>query len=285
MLKKFMLLCGLLVVGFGSFISIAEAKRFGGGRSVGIQRQVAPPQRQMPPTANPAQANARPAAPGAQAPASGLRKWGAPLAALATGLGIAALLSHFGVGAEFAGIILIAVVAMLGFALLRRLAGGNNANAPKPAWAGAAEGSTTQTPQAEYASSTFGGTTRRWPAEFDVESFERQAKLNFIRLQAANDAGDLADIRDFTSPEIFAEIKLGIDERQGRSQKTDVVELHAEVLEVVEENGRYIASVHYSGTLREEIEGGASGFDEIWHLTKPVDGNRGWQLAGIQQRA
>ena len=118
---------------------------------------------------------------------------------------------------------------------------------------------------------------------FDVEVFERQAKLNFIRLQAANDACNLADIREFTSPEIFAEIKLEIDERGGAKQRTDVVLLNAEVVEVVEENAQYIASVHYSGSLREAEGTAPQAFDELWHLTKPVDGNRGWILAGIQQ--
>ena len=88
------------------------------------------------------------------------------------------------------------------------------------------------------------------PADFDVEAFVRQAKVQFIRLQAANDAGDLNDIREFTSPEMFAEIRMQLADRGTATQRTDVVELNAEVIEVAEEPQRYIVSVRFSGLLR-----------------------------------
>jgi predicted lipid-binding transport protein (Tim44 family) len=97
------------------------------------------------------------------------------------------------------------------------------------------------------------------------------AKVNFIRLQAANDAGNLDDIREFTSPEMFAEIKMGIDERKGAKQTTDVAQLNAEVLDVAA--GRYIVSVHFNGLIREE-DGAAQPFAEVWHMAKPRDGSR-----------
>jgi len=65
-------------------------------------------------------------------------------------------------------------------------------------------------------------TTSILPSGFDAEAFVRQAKVNFLRLQAANDAGNLDDIREFTSPEMYAEIKLDIDERHGATQRTEV---------------------------------------------------------------
>jgi predicted lipid-binding transport protein (Tim44 family) len=103
-----------------------------------------------------------------------------------------------------------------------------------------------------------------------------------VRLQAANDRGDMDDIREFTAPELFAEIRIQYQERGGKPQETDVMQLNAELLEVVTEDNRHIASVHFSGQLREE--GGApEAFAEIWHLVKPVDGSRGWNVAGIQQ--
>ena len=176
-------------------------------------------------------------------------------------------------------------------ALLRRFLGGARTASPQPAYAGMGNPDRVTPIQREAApAAAFGGAAAgssaadaRFPAGFDADAFARQAKLNFIRLQAANDACNLADIRDFTSPEVFAEIKLGIDERGGEKQKTDIVILNAEVLEVVEENGQYIASVHYSGSLREEDGAAAAPFNEVWHLAKPTDGNRGWTLAGIQQ--
>ena len=85
------------------------------------------------------------------------------------------------------------------------------------------------------------------PADFDVDGFVRNAKVNFIRLQAANDAGNLEDIREFTTPEMFGEIKLSFAERGQAAQQTDVVTVNAEVLDVTEESTRYIVSVRFTG--------------------------------------
>ncbi|MFB1029940.1 MAG: Tim44-like domain-containing protein, partial [Thauera sp.] len=118
---------------------------------------------------------------------------------------------------------------------------------------------------------------------FDTEGFARQAKLNFIRLQAANDAGNLDDLREFTTPEVFAELCMQLNERKGAEQRTDVVELNAEVIDVAEENDRYVVSVRFSGLLREQADAAPEAFDEIWHLSKPLAGSAGWLIAGIQQ--
>jgi len=125
-------------------------------------------------------------------------------------------------------------------------------------------------------------TTSILPSGFDAEAFVRQAKVNFLRLQAANDAGNLDDIREFTSPEMYAEIKLDIDERHGATQRTEVVTLNADVLEASEEGHRQIVSVRFHGMLREDSEQ-ATPFDETWHLSRPADASRGWVVAGIQQ--
>jgi predicted lipid-binding transport protein (Tim44 family) len=103
-----------------------------------------------------------------------------------------------------------------------------------------------------------------------------------VRLQAANDRGDMDDIREFTSPEVFAEVKMQYQERGSKTQETDVMQLNAELLEVVTEDSRHVASVHFSGQLRED-NGAPEAFAEVWHLAKPLDGSRGWNVAGIQQ--
>ena len=121
------------------------------------------------------------------------------------------------------------------------------------------------------------------PEGFDTEGFLRIAKLNFVRLQAANDTKNINDLREFVSPEMHAEIKLQMDERGNTPQQTDVVTLNAELLEVVTEGSQHIASVHFSGMIREVADAAASPFEEVWNLSKPVDGSRGWVVAGIQQ--
>ena len=105
----------------------------------------------------------------------------------------------------------------------------------------------------------------------------------FIRLQAANDAGDLNDLRAFTTPEMFATVRLELQERGPTAQRTDVVRVDAEVLDVASEADRQIVSVRFHGLIREQLEGVAEPFDEIWHLVKPTDGSREWAIAGIQQ--
>ena len=122
----------------------------------------------------------------------------------------------------------------------------------------------------------------RIPADFDVAGFVRNAKVNFIRLQAANDAGNLEDIRQFTTPEMFAELKMDLSDRGTAKQQTDVVNVDGDVLEVAEENGQYVVSVRFTGQIRED-GGTPEAFDEIWHLTKPLQGSGGWILSGIQQ--
>ena len=123
------------------------------------------------------------------------------------------------------------------------------------------------------------------PAGFDTTGFERIAKMIFIRMQAANDAADLNDLRNFTTPEMFAAVKLDLQERGASPNQTDVVKIDAQVLESVEEASRQIVSVRFHGLIREEIGGVAQPFDEVWHLVKPTDGSREWAIAGIQQTA
>jgi predicted lipid-binding transport protein (Tim44 family) len=111
----------------------------------------------------------------------------------------------------------------------------------------------------------------------------RTGKVQFVRLQAAFDAGDLNDLREFTTPEMYAELKLEVDERKGASNRTDVVTLDAHLLGIETTSVEHIASLRFTGMIREEANGEARPFDEVWNLVKPASGQGGWVLAGIQQ--
>jgi predicted lipid-binding transport protein (Tim44 family) len=275
----------------------AEARRLGGSKSFGMSRSTAPTQSSaVPPksaTAPAQQAAPAPAAtPSPAAPAAGKRNWLGPLAGLAAGIGLAALLSHFGLGEGVANFLMIALLVMAAIFVVRLLLRKREPHGNLQ-YAGVGTGLGTGAQRVEplhfdAANVGAGGTASAAtsgsiPADFDSTGFLRQAKLNFVRLQAANDRGDLDDIKSFTGPEIFAEIQLQYEERGRTPQQTDVVELDAALLEVVIENHQHIASVRFHGLLREEIGAAPAAFDEIWHLTKPVDGSRGWLVAGIQQ--
>jgi len=274
-----------LALGLGFNAADAEAKRLGGGGSVGMSRNSAPMQRQatLPPKqANPASQQAAPAAAPAPAPqASGMSRWLGPLAGIAAGIGLAALLSHFGMGEGMANILMIAAL-IFGAIFVFRLLFARKA-APQPAYAGPADNGPARFEPLQPVSGGVAAADATIPADFDVAGFLRQAKLNFNRLQAANDAGNMDDIKTFTSPEVFAEVQMQYEERGKTKQQTDVIQLDAELVEVVTEEKRHIASVRFHGQLREEANAAPINFDEVWHLIKPVDGSEGWRVAGIQQ--
>jgi predicted lipid-binding transport protein (Tim44 family) len=175
---------------------------------------------------------------------------------------------------------MLALLAMAAFMLFRLFM---RRNAPAMQYAGMPQNTSAtfdQTPAALSGNTA----TRAFPPGFDADAFAREAKLNFIRLQAAYDAGNLDDLRAFTSPEVFAEIRMQLAERGDAAQLTDVMTLDAEVLEAVDESNRHIVSVRFTGLVREAAELDAVPLDEIWHLTKPVSGQGGWVIAGIQQQ-
>ncbi len=301
---------GAIVV--GSLASLdAEARRMGGGRSFGRQSSVASQRSTTPPPAQPSptqQAGAQ-RAPGAPAPtpapAPARNRWLGPIAGLAAGLGIAALLSHFGLGEAFAGMmanmIVIALIAFVAIWLIRKFmsrrrdaqqpayqTGGANLNqaggyqpqeprysAPPTGQYLAPEAQPLTTPQINAAPDV--------PAGFDTESFLRNAKVYFVRLQAAWDVGNIEDIREFTTPEMFAEVRVDLASRGAQRNQTDVVQLNADLLAVEERGSEYLASVRFSGLIREEAGAAAEPFVEIWNLSKSRATGEGWLLAGIQQ--
>ena len=334
----------------------AEAKRLGAGKPAGMQRNMpartapeAVPAKPAAPQATPAAAPATPAAAPAAAPK---RNWMGPLAGIAAGLGIGALLSHFGMGGMLGGmggilstLLLLGGAAVLVVFLFRRFGPGANrapamagaGNAPSAfktqvAWPQAAPREPVLERQAQEtlttlpttplpASSSSGGpvpasvtpdasiataastatatanaaaaitaapsaepsVTRAFvPAAFDADGFTRTAKLIFIRLQAANDTADLDDLRRFTTPELFASIRLDIQDRGDKPQTTDVVRVDAEVLDVVNEADRQVVSVRFHGQVIEEKGAASTAFNEVWHLVKPHDDSHAWAIAGIE---
>ncbi len=278
----------------------AEAKRLGGGGSFGrqssnvSQRQAAvparEPARQAAPTPQPT-----PTAPIAQPQRN---RWLGPLAGIAAGVGIAALMSHFGFGGAMGGMLgslLMLVLLGFGLMLIWRLIRGGMApqdnrlrpvySAPDAGVAAASVGTAPFTPVSVSAGGGSAAPAATWsiPAGFDVPGFTRTAKVNFIRLQAAWDGRNLADIREFTTPEMYAEIKLQIDEDHGATNRTEVEQLEAELLGVETTAKDYLVSVRFTGSIREAASVPAAPFQEVWNLVKPLDGHSGWVLAGIQQ--
>ncbi len=309
-MKTWTYLIAVLTLGLSLGVGDAEAaKRLGGGKSVGMQKQTASPDKS--PGATPAQAPnnataATAAAPGAAAAAAPKRSWMGPLAGLAAGLGLAALASHFGFGEGLANMLLIglavmAVLAVVGIVMRKRAAAQQQGAAGPGGMQYAAAGlNPTDTQQPKRFDVSMPGSSNgsqigsqigsglaspsAIPADFDSAAFERNAKVQFIRLQAANDASNLDDLREFTTPEMFAELRMDITDRGAVVSKTEVVQVDASVLEVVEEANRYVVSVRFNGTVQESDTPQPEAFDEVWHLVKARTGAGGWLVAGITQR-
>jgi len=227
----------------------------------------------------------------------------APLAGLAAGLGLAALANYLGFGEGLASLMLVLLLAFAAIFVVRLILSrrapvrpalqtgyatsgvGTEATVrytPLPAEE-ARPGAAMPSPVVQPSDAASSSSQWQVPAGFDVEGFVRNAKVQFVRLQAAFDAGDLNDLREFTAPEMFAELKMQIDERKGTENRTDVVKLDAELLGIESGAADHLASVRFSGLIRESETAPAQPFDEVWNLTKPADGGGGWVLAGIQQ--
>lgn len=278
-MKRFLLVLTVALSSITLLAANAEAKRMGGGSSFGKQRTMSPQQTQKAPAAAPA-----PAAPAA-APAAG-NKWLGPLAGLAIGAGLGALFMGGGLGGMGGAIGSILMMLAVGALVMFLIAKFRKPQAAAMQYAG--QGAPISQPDTQSysgGSAAAAPAVKNIPADFPVEAFLRSAKMSFIRLQAANDRKDLNDIREYTTPEMFAEISMQLQERGNAAQTTDVIALNADLLEVVTENNHAIASVRMSGQLAEN-KGAPETFDEIWHVQKDLQDDKAvWLLSGIQQIA
>lgn len=308
----------VLVFGAVGFAPTAEAKRMGGGSSIGrqmpIQRQATPPRPAQPaaaPAQTPAQqpAAARPAA-GQQPAAAPTRSWMGPLAGIAAGLGLAALASYLGVGAELMSFMLILLAGLAIFAIVRMVM---NRNRLQPAGGPSVNGSagtndsfgsnSYRTSSSEHSASHYGSTgaahtsaaagsgsaQATQPSQDEIDQFLQVARKQFTELQKVWDNGDMTAIRGFVTESMAYGLEKQLAERGSAANHTAVVSLQVEWLgmeDATDEDGRAVdeAYVRFYGLIRETLDGAAQPFDEVWTLQKPKDGSGGWLLAGILQQ-
>lgn len=256
------LACLLIAVfSFCLVINEASAKRFGGGRSFGVQRshsslysQKAQPVKSMNPKTNSS-------------------RWGGMLGGLLIGGLLASLFMGHGLASGLLSWLLVGGVIFLLLSIFRRKT--------NPGFQGAHSQKTYSPFEAnqQYSSSSAGGINA--PIGFETESFLRDAKRTFIRLQAAYDQKNLQDLSDFTAPEVFAEIKMQLEERGDERNKTEVLNLNAELLDISRQVDSFIASVRFTGSIQEN-NGPLTQLDEIWHF-RQFGNNPNWVVGGIQQ--
>jgi predicted lipid-binding transport protein (Tim44 family) len=297
------------------------SKRLGGGKSVGQQSNNVT-QNQAAKPAAPAQATPAAPAPAPVAAQPQRRPWGAMLGGLAAGMGLAWLAHSMGLGAEFGqflmfGLLALVIMMVVGYFMRRRQA----QSAPSPyAFEGAGAPAQPHTaPQYNPRNVGNDASARPWegqtaafepaaparqglnigsgvaaaapttwgiPAGFDVEGFVSAAKQNFIHLQDAWDRSDISALRAMMTDTMLAEIKAQLAEREtqapGQVNKTEVVSLQAQLLGIEELENEYLASVEFTGMIREDPSAGPSPFREIWNMGRSKQGQMGWLVAGVQ---
>ena len=274
------LLAGLAgaLIGATLVVGHAEAARLGGARSLGVQRTVTPAPAAPARQAQPATAAQQPA----PAPVVGNSRWLPTLGALAVG---GLLGSLFG-GSGFGGVFVLVILTFAALALSRLFGRSRAGPVPPMRYAGVGIETVVAPPPSQapgFNPPPPAQVAPKVPAGFDVAGFVPAAKLNFIKLQIANDIANLDQIREFTTPQMYDALSKDLAGRNSANQQTDVVALSAELLEVATEGDTHSASVRFSGMMREAPGAAPAGFAEVWNLAKPVDGSSGWLLAGIQQ--
>jgi predicted lipid-binding transport protein (Tim44 family) len=252
----------------GFFIHTAEAKRFGGGKSFGYQRSFSNSQHASRNTSSPA-----------AAPASSTRnKWLAPLAGLAAGGLLASLFMGHGLGSGILSWIMILAGAFFLWRIISKFR--SNARPQAMHRTFQTEPAVAPSPSSQIYDTSY--TPKENNASFNEADFLRTAKTIFIRLQNAYDHKNLNDIREFTAPEVFAEIQMQIQERGDSTNQTDILQIDAKLVDLQIETDKLIASVEFSGQIREEKDAGTVQIKETWHFDqiKPLES---WRVLGIQQ--
>ena len=306
--------CALAVTMTLAGTTAEAAKRMGGGKSVGQQSSNVTKRDAAPATP------AAPAAAGAAA-AAPKKPWGAMLGGLAAGLGLAWLASSLGLGGAMANIMMFALLALvavvvIGFVMRKMKAGKAGQNQSPFAMQGAGSAATPRSyspenvgndasarpwersnmafdsaSQGAGAGSMIGSGlsgSQSWgvPADFDADGFLKACKANFMTLQDAWDKSDINSLRAMMTDDMLSEIKTQLAERESHTgagvNKTDVQMLDAKLLGIEEMADMYMASVEFSGMIREDASAGASPFREVWNMTKPRSGAGGWLVAGVQ---
>lgn len=297
-MKKTLVLM-MTLVSFLAFAQVAEAKRFGFGGNFGYSKKLAPQQYSKRPSSQNAQKPKSQQTPYSQKPSTGASKWLGPLAGIAAGGLLAAMLFGDGFhGIQPFDILAFILIAMVLMSLFRRrqqavFSGSHREHEPMAQqnhyeknvhqeWQ-AAEPKAQQGSIIGSALSEDAQAVNEMPSWFNKDSFMENAKHHFVAVQKAWDAQDMSEIRAYCSPELAVALEAEMDGMDMAGNFTQVDELRADIVDMVTENDYFIVSVRFSGFIIEEQGGFAHAFNEVWHIRRLIQGEGDWQIAGIQQ--
>ncbi|WP_291813161.1 Tim44 domain-containing protein [Limnobacter sp.] len=298
----------------------AEARRLGGGGSFGrsapsqFQKSPSTAPSGTTSTAPSKQQATNPAGATAGTAAAPRNRFLGPLGGLAAGLGLAALFGYLGFGAgmaEFLGTMLMIAAAVFAVMFLVRMLRGQQAAKPRPAYSAPGATSSGQNsyrqastnpindpvpgmgaPRNDQGFGQFGNASafdapmpaatpvKDLPAGFDEANFVNSAKKFFVTMQGVFDQGDVAGLREYCSDDVVDHLRAEIEARGNAVNRTDVVTLDAQLIGFETDVDEQIATVAFTGMLREEQDAAAEEINELWIMSRPVSGG-GWVLSGI----
>lgn len=123
---------------------------------------------------------------------------------------------------------------------------------------------------------------RRLRRRAEVREVLRLARLSFLEMQAAWDRSDLDAMMALTAPPLLEDLRSQLAQRRPGHHHTEVLKLRARLLALEDLHEAFVASVEFSGLIREETDAPACRFKELWLLANVKSTDRGWQLAQVQ---
>lgn len=276
-MKKIMIALLVGLVTFTVTIENADARRFGGGASMGHYSRSSSgfsssgSSASQHGYANQPGARASQSQRNGQAGAMAQRRSSGLLPGLLAG-GLLGALFFGGAfhGIQFGDILIIAVIAfgIYWFMSRRRTSQARSS-------------STQQANQRGFSAAPGAQPQGAVPAWFNRDRFLDDAKQHFTNLQKAWDANNLDEIQTFVTPELYNLLKAE-RAKQPSDNQTEIVRLFAELGNVQQFGQQAEASVLFHGVIREN--GQQSEFNELWHLKREVRDQSPWFIQGIEQR-
>jgi len=136
-------------------------------------------------------------------------------------------------------------------------------------------------PQAAFGSASM-SSGNQLPDGTEPAAFLRVARQRFNHIQSVNSASNIEEIRRYLTPELYTSMYSDIMANQDQNV-AEFSNLNAMVVESTTENGQYVVSVRFTGTVSEDLNSLPQPFTEIWHFIKPAGSQQDWVVAGIQQ--
>ncbi|HHF3094722.1 TPA: Tim44 domain-containing protein [Vibrio diabolicus] len=270
---------------------IAEAKKFGGGKSFGKSYKTAPAPKQQQQNTNTVGKD--------QTAKSSSKKglMGGLLGGLLAGGLLAAFFGGAFEGIQFMDILIIGLIAFVIFKLMRGMLGAKqgsmNQHRQQPAFGGNA--SKFEQPnmqnfeqQPNTNNGGFGGfgaqtdVPHNYPPGFDQAAFINGSREHYRILQGAWNHNQLETIEEYVSPSLFEDLKAERAKLDGE-QHTDVMYVDAEIVRADYDANKAQLSLQFSGRYRDTVEGVEEEIEDIWHLERDLTvPNEPWLIVGIQ---